>query len=90
MIRLQVLIIVFLNQKSMKMYNQALEIQNVPAVAGLVSPALMQKRTVSELTENEMIEVDGGLTPLAAAVGIAAGAAAIGYYCGKALYYATH
>lgn len=75
------------------MYNQTLEIQNVPAVSGLVTPALMQKRTVSELTENEMIEVDGGLTPLAAAaavVGIAAGAAAIGYYCGKALYYATH
>jgi len=75
------------------MYNQTLEIQNVPFVSGPTNQALMQKRTVSELTEKEMLEVDGGTTTLcavAAAVGIAAGAAAVGYYCGKALYYATH
>ncbi|MEC5144652.1 class IIb bacteriocin, lactobin A/cerein 7B family [Chitinophaga sp. 212800010-3] len=75
------------------MYNPTLELQSVPFVAVPSKQALMQKRTVSELSEKEMLEVDGGTTVLcavAAGVGIAAGAAAIGYYCGKALYYATH
>ncbi|MEC5143151.1 class IIb bacteriocin, lactobin A/cerein 7B family [Chitinophaga sp. 212800010-3] len=61
-----------------------LELQHVPVVA--VKQDLMQKRTVSELSEKEMLEIDGGTSPICAAAAVCA----VGYYCGKALYYATH
>lgn len=75
------------------MQTNILELQNVPVIAVPSAQALMQKRTVSDLSEKEMLEIDGGTTPLcvaAAAVGIAAGVAGLSYYAGKALYYATH
>lgn len=68
------------------MYNPTLELQSVPFVAVPSKQALMQKRTVSELSEKEMLEIDGGTSPICAAAAVCA----VGYYCGKALYYATH
>lgn len=75
------------------MKNQILELQHAPVMVEQFQPSLLQKRTISELSENEMLEIEGGTSTLcvaAAAVGVAAGVMAIGYYTGKAIYYATH
>lgn len=46
---------------------------------------------VQEMDMNEMVQVDGGIIPVLA-LGFAAGtfSLALGYYAGKALYYAIH
>lgn len=51
----------------------------------------LKKIGVQELDANELVLVDGGILPVLA-LGFAMGtfSLGLGYYAGKALYYATH
>lgn len=50
----------------------------------------LEKLNLEELSQNEKTVVDGGDIGTLALVGACAGLIGIGYYTGKALYYATH
>lgn len=60
-----------------------------PSLSKVNESSMFEKRTVSELSESELMEIDGGTSPLfitAAAAGIFYS----GYLIGQGIYNVTH
>ena len=54
------------------------------------APALFEKRAIAELSLDEMMQIDGGTTPICVAVLATATIVVAGIAIGKGIYNATH